>query len=107
MATEIRYSVAANLLFALWSRLKYFVIVFMDRRFLKFAYLQFFQDSEEITNIELADAFKQMWSKRRYHEIFFMIDTCQVRADRRAIGKVHLFRKGQFCEPYFNFYGQF
>ena len=36
-----------------------------------------FQDSEEITNIELADAFKQMWSKRRYHEIFFMIDTCQ------------------------------
>ncbi|XP_059092127.1 putative GPI-anchor transamidase [Tigriopus californicus] len=36
-----------------------------------------FQDSEEITNIELADAFEQMWSKRRYHEIFFMIDTCQ------------------------------
>jgi len=36
-----------------------------------------FQDSEEVTNIELADAFEQMWSKRRYHEIFFMIDTCQ------------------------------
>ncbi len=36
-----------------------------------------FQDSEEITNIELADAFEQMWSKQRYHEIFFMIDTCQ------------------------------
>jgi len=70
-----------------------------------------FQDSEEITNIELADAFEQvnflffywiifaknkedpslqwiinfttkyrfqMWAKQRYHEIFFMIDTCQV-----------------------------
>ncbi len=57
-----------------------------------------FQDAEEITNIELADAFEQvgvpadsravclgvckflspqMWSKQRYHEIFFMIDTCQ------------------------------
>lgn len=36
-----------------------------------------FQDSEEITNIELADAFQQMWVKRRYNEIFFMIDTCQ------------------------------
>jgi len=36
-----------------------------------------FQDSEEITNIELADAFQQMWAKKRYNEIFFMIDTCQ------------------------------
>lgn len=36
-----------------------------------------FQDAEEITNIELADAFEQMWVKRRYNEIFFMIDTCQ------------------------------
>ncbi|XP_046403784.1 putative GPI-anchor transamidase [Ischnura elegans] len=36
-----------------------------------------FQDSEEITSQELADALEQMWQKRRYHEIFFMIDTCQ------------------------------
>jgi len=36
-----------------------------------------FQDSEEITSIELADAFQQMWAKQRYNEIFFMIDTCQ------------------------------
>ncbi|XP_064616910.1 GPI-anchor transamidase-like [Liolophura sinensis] len=36
-----------------------------------------FQDAEEITNVELADAFEQMWQKRRYHELFFMIDTCQ------------------------------
>lgn len=36
-----------------------------------------FQDAEEISNVELADAFEQMWQKRRYHEVFFMIDTCQ------------------------------
>uniref|UniRef100_A0A4W3I1A1 GPI-anchor transamidase n=1 Tax=Callorhinchus milii TaxID=7868 RepID=A0A4W3I1A1_CALMI len=36
-----------------------------------------FQDSEEITNVELADAFEQMWQKRRYHELLFIIDTCQ------------------------------
>ncbi|XP_022179112.1 putative GPI-anchor transamidase [Myzus persicae] len=36
-----------------------------------------FQDSEEVTSQELADALEQMWQKRRYHEIFFMIDTCQ------------------------------
>ncbi|KAL4219563.1 hypothetical protein ACF0H5_022137 [Mactra antiquata] len=36
-----------------------------------------FQDAEEISSVELADAFEQMWQKRRYHELFFMIDTCQ------------------------------
>lgn len=53
-----------------------------------------FQDSEEITSQEMADALEQMWQKQRffplkeqkqiytpyfyrYHEIFFMIDTCQ------------------------------
>ncbi|XP_047115455.1 putative GPI-anchor transamidase isoform X3 [Schistocerca piceifrons] len=36
-----------------------------------------FQDSEEVTSQELADALEQMWQKRRYNEIFFMIDTCQ------------------------------
>ena len=36
-----------------------------------------FQDSEEITNVELADAFEQMWSKGRYNELLFVIDTCQ------------------------------
>lgn len=36
-----------------------------------------FQDSEEITNVELAGAFEQMWQKKRYNEIFFLIDTCQ------------------------------
>ncbi|KAB5579776.1 hypothetical protein PHYPO_G00198870 [Pangasianodon hypophthalmus] len=38
-----------------------------------------FQDSEEISNVELADAFEQMWQKRRYNELLFIIDTCQGR----------------------------
>ncbi|KAK3688265.1 gpi-anchor transamidase-like protein [Podospora appendiculata] len=36
-----------------------------------------FQDNEEIGAFDLADAFEQMWEKKRYHEILFMIDTCQ------------------------------
>jgi len=36
-----------------------------------------FQDVEEISSHDLADAFEQMFEKRRYHEILFMIDTCQ------------------------------
>lgn len=36
-----------------------------------------FQDAEEIGSHDLADAFEQMYEKRRYNEIFFMIDTCQ------------------------------
>ncbi|KJE96721.1 GPI-anchor transamidase, partial [Capsaspora owczarzaki ATCC 30864] len=36
-----------------------------------------FQDSEEISSRDIADAFEQMWQKRRYNEIMFVIDTCQ------------------------------
>ncbi|KAI1850026.1 hypothetical protein JX265_003399 [Neoarthrinium moseri] len=36
-----------------------------------------FQDAEELGAFDLADAFEEMWEKRRYHEILFMIDTCQ------------------------------
>jgi phosphatidylinositol glycan class K len=36
-----------------------------------------FQDVEELTSQDLADAFEQMHQQRRYNEIFFMIDTCQ------------------------------
>ncbi|KAI0697028.1 peptidase C13 family-domain-containing protein [Cytidiella melzeri] len=36
-----------------------------------------FQDNEEISAFDIADAFEQMWQKRRYNEILFMIDTCQ------------------------------
>ncbi|SCU95941.1 LAME_0F14180g1_1 [Lachancea meyersii CBS 8951] len=36
-----------------------------------------FQDAEEIASHDIADAFAQMHEKKRYNEIFFMIDTCQ------------------------------
>ncbi|KAI3648808.1 hypothetical protein MP228_006662 [Amoeboaphelidium protococcarum] len=36
-----------------------------------------FQDNEEISSWDIADAFHQMNEKRRYKEILFMIDTCQ------------------------------
>ena len=36
-----------------------------------------FQDTEEISSDELADAFGQMHEKLRYHELMFVIDTCQ------------------------------
>jgi len=36
-----------------------------------------FQDSEEISSWDLADAFSQMREKRRFNELLFMIDTCQ------------------------------
>ncbi|KAJ1977590.1 glycosylphosphatidylinositol anchor biosynthesis [Dimargaris xerosporica] len=36
-----------------------------------------FQDAEEISSHDIADAFAQMWEKKRYHEILFIIDTCQ------------------------------
>lgn len=36
-----------------------------------------FQDSEEILSRDLADAVAQMHNKARYHEMLFMVDTCQ------------------------------
>ncbi|KAF8634248.1 hypothetical protein AX15_001003 [Amanita polypyramis BW_CC] len=36
-----------------------------------------FQDNEEISAHDIADAFEQMYQKKRYNEVFFMIDTCQ------------------------------
>ncbi|KAJ3360624.1 hypothetical protein GGF32_008240 [Allomyces javanicus] len=36
-----------------------------------------FQDKEELGAQDLADAFAQMWEKRRYKEVLFMVDTCQ------------------------------
>lgn len=36
-----------------------------------------FQDAEEISAYDIANAFEQMYEKRRYNEILFMIDTCQ------------------------------
>lgn len=36
-----------------------------------------FQDAEEITNVDLADAIEDMWEKNRYHEMLLIVDTCQ------------------------------
>lgn len=36
-----------------------------------------FQDYEEISAVDIADAIEQMWRKKRYHELLFMVDTCQ------------------------------
>jgi GPI-anchor transamidase subunit K len=36
-----------------------------------------FQDAEEISSIELADVMEQMWQKKRYGQLLFMVDTCQ------------------------------
>ncbi|PIA16871.1 hypothetical protein COEREDRAFT_72711 [Coemansia reversa NRRL 1564] len=36
-----------------------------------------FQDAEEVNSYDIADAMQQMWEKKRYREILFMIDTCQ------------------------------
>ena len=36
-----------------------------------------FQDNEEISAWDLADAVEGMWKGKRYNEIFFMADTCQ------------------------------
>nr|CDI55640.1 probable GPI8-GPI-anchor transamidase [Melanopsichium pennsylvanicum 4] len=36
-----------------------------------------FQDNEEISAVDIADAIEQMHQKKRYHELFFMVDTCQ------------------------------
>lgn len=36
-----------------------------------------FQDNEEISAYDVADAVEQMWEKRRYNKMFFVIDTCE------------------------------
>jgi len=36
-----------------------------------------FQDAEEITSRDIADCIQQMYTKQRYNEILFMVDTCQ------------------------------
>jgi len=36
-----------------------------------------FQDQEEISSVDLADAIQQMYKQHRYNEILFMVDTCQ------------------------------
>ncbi|CAL8099209.1 unnamed protein product [Calicophoron daubneyi] len=44
-----------------------------------------FRDENELSSSELADAIEQMWQKRRYHEILFIVDTCQAESMGKAV----------------------
>ncbi|KAF8813120.1 hypothetical protein BYT27DRAFT_7181694 [Phlegmacium glaucopus] len=53
-----------------------------------------FQDNEEISAFDLADAFEQMYQKKRYNEIFFMIDTCQANTLHSKLYSPNIFAVG-------------
>ncbi|PSR70740.1 hypothetical protein PHLCEN_2v13360 [Hermanssonia centrifuga] len=53
-----------------------------------------FQDNEEISAFDIADAFEQMWQKKRYNEIFFMIDTCQANTMYSKFYSPHILATG-------------
>ncbi|KAK0473713.1 peptidase C13 family-domain-containing protein, partial [Armillaria novae-zelandiae] len=53
-----------------------------------------FQDSEEISAHDIADAFEQMYQKKRYNEIFFMIDTCQATSMYSKLYSPNIFATG-------------
>jgi phosphatidylinositol glycan class K len=60
-----------------------------------------FQDQEELSSQDLADAFQQMYEKKRYKNILFMIDTCQAHsmATRINVPNVVAFSSAQSGEP--------
>lgn len=53
-----------------------------------------FQDAEEIGARDLADALEQMWEKRRYHELLFMVDTCQANTMYKHMYSPHIIATG-------------
>ncbi|KAG1461738.1 hypothetical protein G6F46_004714 [Rhizopus delemar] len=53
-----------------------------------------FQDAEEISAYDLADAFKQMAEKKRYNEILFMVDTCQANTMYSQINSTNILATG-------------
>lgn len=53
-----------------------------------------FQDKEELGAQDLADAFAQMWEKRRYKEMLFMIDTCQANTMYSRINSPNIIASG-------------
>lgn len=50
-----------------------------------------FQDNHELTSHDFADALAQMNEKKRYKEIFFMIDTCQAASMYKQITSPNVF----------------
>ncbi|KAJ1935955.1 glycosylphosphatidylinositol anchor biosynthesis, partial [Linderina pennispora] len=66
-----------------------------------------FQDAEEINSYDITDAFKQMSEKQRYHEILFMIDTCQANTmyskfESRNILSIGSSKKGENSYSHFH-----
>ncbi|KJA21422.1 hypothetical protein HYPSUDRAFT_140580 [Hypholoma sublateritium FD-334 SS-4] len=53
-----------------------------------------FQDNEEISAFDIADAFEQMYQKRRYNELLFMIDTCQANTMYSKLYSPHILAAG-------------
>ena len=47
------------------------------KTFSRFKVDSIYIDNEELTSQDLADAIAQMHEKKRYHELMFMIDTCE------------------------------
>lgn len=45
----------------------------------------YLQDFEEISSQDIADSIQEMYVKKRYNEIFFMVDTCQAGSLSNAI----------------------
>ncbi|KAH3758181.1 phosphatidylinositol glycan, class K [Pelomyxa schiedti] len=44
-----------------------------------------FQDSEELSALDISEALSHMYQQKRYNEIFFMVDTCQAATLHRRI----------------------
>ncbi|EIW67126.1 hypothetical protein TREMEDRAFT_15877, partial [Tremella mesenterica DSM 1558] len=53
-----------------------------------------FQDNEEISAYDVADAIEQMWEKRRYNKLLFVIDTCQATTMYSKLYSPHIISTG-------------
>jgi phosphatidylinositol glycan class K len=49
-----------------------------------------FQDYEELSSQDIADAIQEMYVKKRYNEIFFMVDTCQAGSLAKPLTSPHV-----------------
>ncbi|CDZ97722.1 gpi-anchor transamidase [Phaffia rhodozyma] len=63
-----------------------------------------FQDNEEISAFDLADAFEQMWEKKRYNRMLFMVDTCEANTMYSKIYSPNILATGsaELGEPSFS-----
>ena len=66
-----------------------------------------FQDTLEISASDLSDAIKEMWEKKRYHEMFVMVETCQAATmveniDAPNVISIASSRRGENSYSYYN-----